>query len=717
MSIHSSLRLLAFFYSILLFDNCQSPANFTLGGEETAQIWLAPGEPAYVQLAVEDLIADVANITGKRLSVVADPSECAGHCLIIGTVTNETVAQLLPEAATEELKDQWERYAIQTLDDHPHLEKLLLIAGSNPRGTMFGIYHFLEYQLGVDPLYFWTDYEPEKRPEIVLDDLAYVSPEPDFKFRGWFINDEDLLTEWKDGGGIRTIDYPYYGQVVAPEVIQRVAEAAVRLRYNLIIPASFVDIRNPAEERLIAESSRRGLFISMHHVEPMGVSAFGYRNYWKEQGEEPLFSYYSEPEKLRQTWRLYAEKWARYPDVIWQVGLRGIADRPMWLADPGVPQSDVERARIISDAMAAQKEIIIEATGNPEPLMSTTLWAEGAVFNRQGLLDIPESVMIIFADNSPGWVWQPDFYETERIEGRSYGVYYHHQLWGSGPHLVQAVPPAKTYELFSEARETGADAYAIMNVSNVREFPLGLEASSAMLWDMASFAPEGYLQDWCAHRFPSAPEETAAAYQQFFDSYQRVGERQIPGFLDGQQRIRGRNILSELEEQLQDPVAYRAKMERRAQEKQGNTDAFRQSLSDTNPAGRLPLEEILPLVREQLSGLNKAQALAEATLSKLDGQARTLFEDNLLAQIRILSGLGQWLEACILAKQSADGGDQQAVKTNLQKAVNAFDAIRSGRQLAARGKWTDWYRGDKKMNLPALEKRTQEVLNRLEDKK
>ncbi len=41
--------------------------------------------------------------------------------------------------------------------------------------------------------------------------------------------------------------------------------------------------------------------------------------------------------------RVYAEKWATYQNVIWQLGLRGIADRPMWMADPDVPQSDADR--------------------------------------------------------------------------------------------------------------------------------------------------------------------------------------------------------------------------------------------------------------------------------------------------------------------------------------------------------------------------------------
>lgn len=703
-------NIITFLGAVLVFGlGCSSPTGLTIGGSSPTSIWLAPDEPDYVRLAVEDLLSDVKKITGQELPLVGTLADCGGNCIAIGTVSNTEMAGLLGGEKVTALRDQWERYALRTVDNPAGKGQTLVIAGSNARGTMFGVYHFLEQQLGVDPLYFWTGYEPQQHPEIRIEALDYLSAEPDYKFRGWFINDEDLLTEWKDGGGNRKIDYPYYGQVVAPEVIARVAEAAVRLRFNLIIPASFVDIRNPAEERLVAEASKRGLFLSMHHIEPVGVSAFGYQNYWEERGEKPLFSFYSEPEKLKQTWREYAQRWAKYPDVIWQIGLRGIADRPMWLADPGVPQSDAERAQLISDAMAVQREIITAVTGEAQPLMSTTLWAEGADFNQKGLLKIPEGVMIIFADNSPGWVWQPDFYETTRQEGRDYGVYFHHQLWGSGPHLVQGVPPAKTYQMFSEASEKKAGHYAIMNVSNIREFPLALASSSAMLWDMDTFQPAAFLKQWCADRFPAAAEETAAAYQAFFDSYQLVGDRQIPGFLDGQQRGRGLSILRELQEQLQDTAAYRSKQEERAKVQATSQDAFRRSLSDTNPAARLPLSDIEPMVQAQVAGLTKAGQLAETALPKLEGEAHSFFAANLVAQIEILSGISQWLDACIQAKQAADEHDLAAVKTHLQTALTACARMQAGQEMAAQGKWQDWYRGDKKMNLRDMEVQTRKV--------
>lgn len=678
--------------------------TFVIAADTDTHIFIAPSEPEYVRRAVDDLVEDITQITGQTLPTVNTLADCAGNCLVVGTVSDPGMRALVGDKRAATLDGAWETFAhFSTFEAG---QNRLYIVGSNPRGTMFGIYHFLEEQLGVDPMKFWTGYEPEKQEEIVLEGIDYTADEPDFTFRGWFINDEDLLTEWKNGSGQRNIDYPYYGQVVKPEVMAAVVETAVRLRYNLIIPASFMDIRNSDEEALLKEAARRGLYLSMHHIEPVGVSAFGYQNYWEEQGEEPLFSFYSEREKIVQTWREYAERWARYPDVIWQVGLRGIGDRPMWLADPGMPQSDEDRGRLISDAIKLQKQIIQEATGNASPRMTTTLWAEGSYFFQKRFLEVPEDVIIVFSDNSAGWVWQQDFYETQRDPQRQYGVYYHHQLWGSGPHLAQAIPPSKTHEMFKKVVEHQSNDYLIMNVSNIREFVLGIEASTAMLWDFEAFTVDGFLQDWCARRFPEAPDEAREVYQQFFDAYQLSGEKQLPVFLDGLQRGKGMGILNQLDRTL-----------KKTKQKEGEWagidrkgDPFHKSLSDMHPEAKGDLNSQLAQLQQQLDALEKVRTMAKDVEGKLTGQSQAFFTANLVAQANILYGIGNWLRACLQAQIAlTEAQDMQQAHKHLQAALAALEPVETGKALAATGKWKDWYRGDKKMNLDEVRERTEEI--------
>jgi hypothetical protein len=47
--------------------------------------------------------------------------------------------------------------------------------------------------------------------------------------------------------------------------------------------------------------------------------------------------------------------------------------------------------------------------------------------------------------------------------------------------------------------------------------------------------------------------------------------------------------------------------------------------------------------------------------------------------------------------------------------MECFSDIRKAKILATQGKWTDWYRGDKKMNFKASENRLKELTNELQN--
>ncbi|WKN43855.1 glycosyl hydrolase 115 family protein [Tunicatimonas pelagia] len=689
---------------------CQdaAPALILVDNTQSTNIYLPEGTSNPVRLAVDDIRSDVEKITGKQLLISEKLDTTASQMLVFNLadeIQRGEAIRLHPDLDT--LVGKWEAYVVQNISVNG--KQHLLMAGSDERATMFAIYHFAEDYLSVDPTYYWSGLEPTEREQLAWEEVRIVQDEPTFRFRGWFINDEDLLTEWKNGGGARNIDYRFYSQVVHPEVIRPALETALRLRMNLIIPASFVDIRNPPEERLVAEAAQRGLYVSMHHIEPLGVSAFGYQNYWQEQGEEPLFSFYSEPEKVTQTWQEYAQRWAKYPNVIWQTGLRGIADRPMWMADPGVPQSDADRGRIISEAIRVQSEIVDTLDEGKNPILSTTLWAEGAGLNQAGHLTFPDSMIIIFADNSPGWRWQSDFYETERNPANRYGVYYHHQLWGSGPHLVQAVPPAKTYEMFEEAVEHQASDYAIMNVSNVREFVLGIEASAEMLYDMQSFEVAAFMSQWFVAHFGEQAESVQKLYQRFFDSYQTHKTLGVPLLLDGQIRSYGYKVLNRLKMQVEQPEKYQEIL---AQEATPTVESIWASrhLSDMHPANSLPPEEVLVPLQQQIQSLEGMEGSLEQAASQLSGDTLLFFQTNLVAQHKILLELNRWLEAVVLSRLAMDENNAMAASMHLLRAVEFLERVEEAKKIASQGeKWQHWYRGDKKMNIAGMIESTKQV--------
>ncbi len=663
--------------------------------ERVAPILVAAGEPGYVRLAAEDLASDVQKITGKRPDVLADGPAPAGACVMIGTKAG----------------GPWESYRVEAKGGR------LVIEGGDARGTMFGVYAFIEAALKVDPLGFWSGVEPRKRMELKWPSVSLVSGSPSFKFRGWFVNDEDLLSEWMDSGGKRNIDYPYYGQVVNREALRAVVEALVRSRCNLIIPASFIDILNPPEAALVEECVRRGVFVSQHHVEPLGVSAFSYFNYWKARGKELKYSYFSHPAEVCEVWRAYAKRWAEYPNVIWQLGLRGVADRPMWMADANVPQSDADRGRIISEAMAAQVKILDEVCPQRAAprFMSTTLWAEGSVLNQKGLLSIPEGTIIVFADNSPGWKWQQDFYATPRRPGNSYGVYYHHGLIGSGPHLAQVVPPHKTFEMLLKACEKDAGTYAIFNVGNVREFVLGLEATAEMTWRMEGFNPDAWLDAWVKERFPSAPTDIGSAYKIYFNAYRIHDLQQVPFLMDGQMFGAGGSILGQLSKALKakrtgagtEPEKIAYGLTKSAESK--GSDAFWAGLSDMHPQS-LGRRETVKCVAAQKAGFELALLHARAAEAKLPADEAAFLRDNLCYPADIMCQVSAWLEKLLVAHEALDLGDRKECVRALEAAEVAFSKIPVLAEGYCHGPWKEWYRGCKKLNVSSTLKKTRDVL-------
>lgn len=684
---------------------------------QTASVVVPAGEPECVRLAAEDLVGDAHNITGKSPAIVSRLSAGPEATVVLVSLNRPESAALLEQLAPgfgDGLRGKWEAYRVEAAGAR------LIVAGSDERGTMFGLYAFIERYLGVDPLHFWASRPPQPRATLAWKDVKLSSGEPTFRFRGWFINDEDLLTEWKESGGKRNIDYPYYGQVVNRDVMRSVVEALVRSRCNLIIPASFVDIMNPPEEALVRECARRGVFVSQHHVEPMGVSAFAYFNYWKARGRELKYSYFSHPAEVREVWRAYAQKWAAYPNVIWQLGLRGIADRPMWMADPNTPQSDADRGRLISEAMAAQVKILDEVSPRQPRHMTTTLWAEGSTLNRQKLLTIPTGTTIVFADNSPGWKWQPDFYSTPRNPKNSYGVYYHHALIGSGPHLAQVPSPHQTFVCLRTAAEQGAGAYAICNVSNLREFVLGIDATAKMTWRMEGFDADAWLADWVRARFSQKQEEIANAYRVYFNTWQIHDSQQVPFLMDGQMFSLGNASLGQIAKKLRErktggggapekPLARSGEPDGARPALSAGGDAFHAGLSDTHP--RSPRREIIRRVAAQRAGFALVLLHARAAEAALPENEAAFLRDNLIYQGAIMHRTSAWLEQVELAHEALDLGDLAACTAALAEAEAAFAQIPVLADAYCRGPWANWYRGAKKLNVGATLKRTGEVLD------
>ena len=663
-----------------------------VGPKAKARIVLSREEPEHVVLAARDLASDVRAISGAELKVVRGRRARKGDVFV----------------KTSRDDGRWEAYDVEVS------RGVLEISGSDARGTMFGIYDFIERYLGVDPLSWWNDTPLPQKKELSWDDVSIHQGSPEVKFRGWFINDEDLLTDWKEPSGKRDIDYAYYRTVVNHGVMEKIAETLVRCRFNLIIPASFLNIHNPAEAGLADICAKRGVFISMHHVEPMGVSGFTYKNYWKERGEDAVFSYFSNPEKMEEVWRETARKWAKYPNVIWQVGLRGIADKPIWSADPNVPKSDEGRGKLISDAIARQVSILDEI-GVPEKdrYVTTTLWMEGAALNRQGYLTFPENVIVVFADNGPGWKWTPDFRSVERNPANKYGVYYHHALIHDGPHLASLVPAVKTYGMMQDAVRMQSSEYAIFNVSNIREFTYNIDATSRMLWDMDSFSPEDWTEDWIARHISRDREKWKRAFNMYYNSLQLHPVAGIPMFLDGYMyKDVSRKELSRLAKEIRGKGDSKDLLEPFAPSAPSPEEerALRERTRKILPDGKAATYSSLCA---QKASFELVKDLAASLYRDLPEQEKPFAYTTLVHPSALMYHLTAFTADIILAREQFSFGDADACEKSLEGALSELAAIKQADESYCSGKWENWYRGCRKVNLDELEKSCMSLLRAL----
>ena len=449
-------------------------------------------------------------IRRRRIRLPVEKSPAIGPGILsVGTVEDETFRSAAG-AYFDSLPTLWEEYRAVIASDR------IVILGADKRAAMWGIYKLSE-KLGVPACRRYSLTKPA--PKTALTEQSWSDRPKTYRFRGWFLNDEDLLTKRRISGGKRDIDYRYYHDVCDVSSMEEAVETALRLNINLMIPGSIIDIDDPYQRALVDYCVRRGLYVTQHHIEPVGVSWWAYNNYYKRRGMEiPPYSFLQNKEAMAKVWEHYVNLWANYGDnVIWQLGLRGRADTPVWKADAA--KMDAEGwGPYISDAIATQYDLIRKAVG--ENFYSTaTMWMEGAAMYARGELKLPGGVMPIFSDVGNTQMMASDFYTTPRDPATGSGIYYHVAYWGAGPHLAMGNNPVKMLYNYDLALEKGDTAYSILNVSNVREVLYCAAANSRVVWDREEFDLERFDREFAETYFGN--RDLAYFFQAFFDCYVR----------------------------------------------------------------------------------------------------------------------------------------------------------------------------------------------------
>lgn len=641
--------------------------------QKTAPIVLPKKAGICIRLAASDLRKNLLRLSGKNEGFSLEEN-CTQNAILIQT--DPTVASLCEEGYCVEVTDN----AVQ-------------IVGKDDLGTVYGIYTFATKCLGIDPLYHFTDIFPATTESLYLASTQICSNPATARFRGWFVNDEDFLLGFAPSGAKRNINYnhDFFKEVITTDMMDVICESALRLGMNTIIPCSFVDILNPAEEAIVATCTQRGLYISQHHQEPVGVSHFAAENYMTKHYPEKLVSYVSNPKEMREIWLTYIQKWAKYePHVIWQLGLRGRGDRAVWLTDGSVSTSARARGDIVSNAIADQYRMIEQTLGHQNFLSTSTLWLEGAELYDQGYLKIPEKTITVFGDIGNTQLFGSDFYSVKRKKNHQYGIYYHAGFHHEGPHLADGVDPNKMLFCYREAEKYQSLHFSILNVANIRELCSSIRLNAAILaTSPAAFDIENYYATVYPTLYGKAAEAVIGLEKQYFEAVGDLGKElgsQILSYTDfhyyeytdlpfphypltdGAIIYMGAHFLGKRLRDKAKPYT-------------------------TNSQNRLLVQEVYKQSEKKYADLIP---LAEALENDIPPEARFHYRYAYIFKILLMRNITRF---ALCASKMSMG---EEVEKNRAECLNCLESLLAGRKEFEQGKWKNWFSCDDRRRILEL---------------
>src|SRR5205823_724577 len=111
-----------------------------------------------IQHSAEDLATDFGKVFGMKPRIVHRQEDAAPLTILIDEQSK------LPESVRPIGSADPESFSISVAKadwNKAHATDVIVLSGADMRGTIFAIYEFSQQYLGVDPLYYWTDDEPQ----------------------------------------------------------------------------------------------------------------------------------------------------------------------------------------------------------------------------------------------------------------------------------------------------------------------------------------------------------------------------------------------------------------------------------------------------------------------------------------------------------------------------------------------------------------------------
>ena len=438
-------------------------------------IGYAAGEHTCVQLATTNLQNDFQQVTGQKPELNAHTPT-----ILIGTVgVNKQIDVWVKQGLLSDLKGKTEKYIIKTIGNQ------LVIAGSDKRGTVYGIYE-LSRQIGVSPWYYWADVPIEKHNTLYIQKGEFTDGEPAVRYRGLFLNDEaPCLTSWvKNTFGTNYGDHRFYAKVF---------ELILRLKGNYLWPAMWGWAFYADDPENLKTADAMGIMMGTSHHEPM---ARNHQEYARDRKGWGAWNYTTNKENLDRFFHEGIERMKGTDDIV-TIGMRGDGDEAM---------GNSTDTKLLENIIDNQRRIIKEVTKRPakETPQIWALYKEVQDYYDAGLR-VPDDVTVLLCDDNWGNVRRlPTAEELKRKGG--WGLYYHVDYVGAPRNTkwINVTPTQNMWEQLQLAYNGGIQKLWILNVGDLKPMEYPIQLFMDMAWNPKKYHADNLLchtRTFCAETF------------------------------------------------------------------------------------------------------------------------------------------------------------------------------------------------------------------------
>ena len=387
---------------------------------KVASIYVSNSEAPQILRAVTDLQNDIKMVTGVKPEIIHSLEKATDNTIVVGSLKDTNIKRLLDKGVIDEAKgieNLKQAFLLKSIEPSDKNDKnTLVIAGSDPLGTVYGIYELSE-RIGVSPLYWWCDVVPKKQKEIIFNKLLVLPKEPSVEYRGIFINDEEALTQWsKNTSKNETNTHP------SPEVYKKVFELLLRLKANAIWPGMvhtssyFFEAKDKNGIPINPKNAKEyGIYVGSSHCENMARNnydewydwAAAHKDMYDAKGE-PLWDYTVNPKAVEAYWQERLNE-AKEFNMIYTLGMRGVSDSPFRFDNLENPTLE-NQVKLLQKIINRQREMIKNTFGSEDavPQIFVPYEETGEIYNGESNdgkekcegLKMPDDVMMVWTEDN-----------------------------------------------------------------------------------------------------------------------------------------------------------------------------------------------------------------------------------------------------------------------------------------------------------------------------